>query len=145
MKWVTRPGVHIDRAACAWLIGRFIDSAAEFDFAADPARIAEGVTPFDMRGVDLGHHGHDCSFETILKRYELTDPVLWAIAEIVHEADLADDRFDAPEAPGLDVILRGLSMTGSDAHTLAIAGPIFDGLYEYHRRRLLLGRTPADP
>ena len=145
MRWVTRPGVHIDRAACAWLIGRFIDPAAEFDFVADPTRIPPGATPFDMRGVQLGHHGADCSFETILKRYELTDPVLWAIAEIVHEADLADERFDAPEAPGLDVILRGLSMTGTDHHTLTVARPVFDGLYEYHRRRLLLGRTPADP
>ncbi|HZB20963.1 MAG TPA: chromate resistance protein ChrB domain-containing protein, partial [Blastococcus sp.] len=76
-------------------------------------------------------------------RYELTDPVLWRIAEIVHEADLDDERFDAPEAPGLDVVLRGLSMTGDDEHTLTVSGPIFDGLYEYHRRRLLLGREPA--
>lgn len=145
MRWVTRPGVHIDRAACAWLICRFIDSAAEFDFIAHPSEIPEGATPFDMRGVELGHHGQDCSFETILKRYELTDPMLWAIAEIVHEADLADEKYDAPEAPGLDVIMRGLSMTGTDSHTLAVARPIFDGLYEYHRRRLLLGRAPADP
>ena len=93
----------------------------------------------------LGYHGFDCSFETILRRYELTDPVLWKIAEIVHEADLADDRFDAPEAPGLDVILRGLSMTGTDEHTLTVSGPVFDGLYEYHHRRLLLGREPANP
>ena len=96
-----------------------------------------------MRGVELGHVGGDCSFETILRRYELTDPVLWRIAEIVHVADLDDDRFDAPEAPGLDVLLRGLSMTGTDEQTLAVSGPLFDGLYEYHRRRTLLGREPA--
>ena len=65
--------------------------------------------PFDMRGVDFGHHGGDCTFETILRRYDLADPVLWRIAEIVHEADLDDERYDAPEAPGLDVVLRGLS------------------------------------
>ena len=145
MKWVTRPGVHIDRAACAWLIRRFIDPAAEFAFVNDPADIPSHAITFDLRGADLGHHGPDCSFETILRRYELTDPVLWKIAEIVHEADLTDDRFDAPEAPGLDAILRGLSMTGTDQQTLAISGPVFDGLYEYHRRRLLLGREPANP
>ena len=100
MRWATRAGVHIDRAACAWLIRRFLDPDAEFVFVADPAEVPADATPFDMRGVDLGHHGGDCSFETILRRYELTDPVLWRIAEIVHEADLDDDRFDAPEAPG---------------------------------------------
>jgi hypothetical protein len=65
------------------------------------------------------------------------------IAEIVHEADLDDERFDVPEAPGLDVVLQGLAMTGSDERTLAVPLPIFEGLYEYHRRRLLLGREPA--
>jgi hypothetical protein len=143
MKWATRAGVHIDRAACAWLIHRFLDPDAVFVFVADPAEVPPGATPFDIRGADLGHHGGDCSFETILRRHDLTDPVLWRIAEIVHEADLGDERFDAPEAAGLDVMLRGLSMTGTDEHTLAVSGPVFDGLYEYHRRRLLLGREPA--
>ena len=143
MRWATRAGVHIDRAACAWLIRRFLDPAAEFVFVADPADVPADATPFDMRGVTLGHVGSDCTFETILRRYELTDPVLWRIAEAVHEADLDDGRFDAPEAAGLDVLLRGLSMTGTDEQTLAVAGPLFDGLYEYHRRRLLLGREPA--
>jgi hypothetical protein len=143
VRWATRTGVHIDRAACAWLIRRFLDQKAEFVFVADPAEVPADATPFDMRGVGLGHHGGDCSFETILRRYEFTDPVLWRIAEAVHEADLDDQRFDAPEAPGLDMVLRGLSMAGSDEHTLAVSGPIFDGLYEFHRRRLLLGREPA--
>ncbi len=97
-----------------------------------------------MRGVELGHHQGDCSFETILRRYDLTtDPALRRIAEIVHEADLDDERFDAPEAPGLDVVLRGLSMIGDDEHTMAVTGPVFDGLYEYCRRATLLGREPA--
>ena len=100
MRWATRAGIHIDRAACAWLIRRFVDPAAEFLFVGDPAEVPADATPFDMRGVELGHVGGDCSFETILRRYELTDPVLWRIAEIVHVADLDDDRFDAPEAPG---------------------------------------------
>ena len=74
---------------------------------------------------------------------DLTDPVLWKIAQIVHEADLDDERYDAPEAPGLDVVLRGLSMTCDDEQVLALSGPIFDGLYEYYHRAALLGREPA--
>ena len=143
MRWATRAGVHIDRAACAWLIRRFLDPAAEFVFVDDPSRVPDDATPFDMRGVELSHHGGDCTFETILRRYDLTDPVLWRIAEAVHEADLDDGRYDAPEAPGLDRILRGLSLVGSDEQTLAVSGPMFDGLYEFYRRSLLLGREPA--
>ncbi|MEU6687282.1 chromate resistance protein ChrB domain-containing protein [Streptomyces sp. NPDC046832] len=144
MKWATRAGIHIDRAACAWLIRRFIDPDATFVFVVDPAQVPDDATPFDMRGADLGHYHGDCSFETILRRYELTaDPALQRIAEIIHEADLDDERFDAPEAPGLDVVLRGLSMIGDDEHTMTITKPVFDGLYEYHRRATLLGREPA--
>ena len=148
MNWATRRGVHIDRAACAWLIRRFIDPQAQFVFVADPARTPGDATGFDMRGVDLSHHtgpdgAVDCSFETILRRHELTDPVLWKVAQIVHEADLDDERYDAPEAPGLDVILRGMSMTCDDQRIIELTGPIFDGLYEYHRRAMLLGREPA--
>ena len=143
MRWATRAGVHIDRAACAWLIRRFVDPDAEFVFVSDPSEVPADATPFDMRGVDLGHHGGDCTFETILRRRDLTDPVLWRIAEVVHEADLDDGRFDAPEAPGLDVVLRGLSLTGTDPGTLAVSGPVFDGLYAYFHRSLLLGREPA--
>ena len=143
MRWATRAGVHIDRAACAWLIRRHVDPDAEFVFVADPAAVPPDATPFDMRGVDLTHHGGDCTFETILRRYDLTDPVLWKLAEIVHEADLDDERYDAPEAPGLDVVLRGLSMVCDDPTVLRLTGPVFDGLYEYHRRALLLDRPPA--
>jgi hypothetical protein len=72
-----------------------------------------------------------------------TCPVLWKIAEIVHEADLDDGRFDAPEATGLDVVLRRLSMVRGDREVLELTGPLFDGMYEYHKRALLLGREPA--
>ena len=143
MRWATRAGVHIDRAACAWLLRRFIDPEASFVFVDDPAEVPADATAFDMRGVELGHHGGDCSFETILRRYGLEDPVLWKLAELVHEADLDDDRFDAPEARGLDVILRGLSMVCDDPRVLEVSGPLFDGLDEYYRRGLLLGREPA--
>lgn len=143
MRWATRVSVHIDRAACAWLIRRFIDENAEFLFVADLDEVPADATAFDMRGVDLSHHGADCSFETILRRYDLDDPVLWRIAAIVHEADLDDERYDAPEAPGFDVALRGLSMIRGDQEILELTGPLFDGVYEYHRRAMLLGREPA--
>ncbi len=143
MRWATRAGCHVDRTACAWLLRRFVDPDAEFVFIDDPAEVPEDATPFDMRGVELSHHGGDCSFETMLRHFGLDDPVLWDLARIVHEADLDDERYDAPEAPGLDVICRGLSMVKDDAEVLAVGGAIFDGLYEHRRRALLLGREPS--
>ncbi len=149
MRWATRGGVHIDRAACAWLIRRFLDPRAEFVFVTDPADVPADATAFDMRGADLSHHTsaaglEDCSFETILRRFDLSDPVLWWMAELVHEADLDDERYDVPEARGLDVTVRGLSMVcADDQRVLQLTGSIFDGLYEYQRRRMLLGREPA--
>ena len=143
MRWATRRHCHVDRAACAWLIRRFLDAEAEFVFVDDPEEVPADATPFDMRGVDLSHHGADCSFETFLHRYELGDPVLWEIAKIVHEADLADERYDAPEAHGLDVLLRGLSMVREDKEVVSLSGPLFDGLYEHRKRALMLGREPS--
>ena len=143
MRWATRTGCHIDRAACAWLIRRFIDEHAEFVFVDGRDDVPADATAFDMRGVDLSHHGDDCTFETILRRYQLDDPVLWRIAEIVHEADLDDERYDAPEAPGFDVILRSLSMVCTDDEVLGHTAPIFNGLHEYIRRGLLAGGEPA--
>jgi len=143
MRWATRAHCHVDRAACAWLIRRFIDETAEFVFVDDPDSVPADATPFDMRGVELSHHGGECSFEAFLRRYELDDPILWDIARIVHEADLQDDRHDVPEAPGLDVLLRGLSMVRDDLEVLSLTGPLFDGLYEYRKRALLTGREPA--
>ena len=143
MKWATRKHCHIDRAACAWLIRRFVDPEAEFVFVEDADEVPADATAFDMRGVELSHHGGDCSFETFLRRYELDDPVLWDIARIVHEADLDDERYDAPEAVGFDVALRGLSMVVDDERLLELTGPLFDGLYEFRKRALMLGREPA--
>jgi hypothetical protein len=129
MRWTTRTGIHVDRTACAWLIRRFVDP--------------EDVTPFDMRGVELGHRGGECSFEAVLRRYEFDDAALWDIAKIVHEADLEDERYDAPEARGLDVLIRGLSMVRSDTDMLELTGPLFDGLYEFRSRATQLGRDPS--
>jgi len=143
MRWATRAHCHVDRAACAWLIRRFIDEEAAFLFVDDLVEVPDNATPFDMRGVELSHHGGACSFEAFLRRYDLDDPVLWDIARIVHEADLADERYDAPEATGLDVLLRGLSLTVDDETMLELTGPLFDGLYEFKKRALLLGREPS--
>ena len=142
MKWATRAHCHVDRAACAWLIRRFIDADATFVFVDDPDDIPPDAIAFDIRGVELTHHDGDCSFETFLRRYELTDDALWALARIVHEADLDDERFDAPEARGLDVIIRGLGLVRDDEQLLEVAAPIFEGLYEYCRRGVAANGSP---
>lgn len=136
MLWVTRPHPHIDRTACAWLIRRFIDRNATFDFASDPESAAAlGGTPFDMRGVELGHHQGRCSFETFLEKDQLTDPALHEIAAMVHDADLDNDKFRTPEGPGLDAIVRGLGLTITDDHELlGLTDRVYDGLYAWVRR-----------
>jgi hypothetical protein len=144
MRWATRAGIHVDRSACAWLIRRFIDPEAEFVFVHDPDEVPADATPFDMRGVELSHRAGGCTFETMLAHYGLNERALADIARIVHEADLDDERFDAPEGRGLDVILRGLSLiAASDERMLELSGPIYDGLYEYRRRATMLGREPG--
>ena len=130
MRWATRKGCHVDRAACAWLIRRFVDPDAEFVFVTDPEEVPPDATPFDMRGVELGHRNGGCSFESFLDKYALDDPPLRRLAEIVHDADLDDDRFEAPEARGLDAVVRGLSQIRSDPELLELTGVIFDGMYE---------------
>ncbi len=136
MLWVTRPHPHIDRTACAWLIRRFVDPEATFAFAPDPeAARALGGTPFDMRGVELGHHEGRCSFETILQKYGLTDPALHEIAAMVHDADLDDERFRSPESPGLDAIIRGLGLVSpDDQELLGFTYRVYDGLYAWVQR-----------
>jgi hypothetical protein len=143
VRWATRRHCHVDRTACAWLIRRFVDADAEFVFVDDPDEVPADATPFDMQGVELGHHDGECSFEAFLRRYALDDPVLWEIAKIIHEADLGDELYDAPEAPGLDVLLRGLSLMHEDDDLLTLSAPLFDGLYEFKKRALLLGREPS--
>jgi hypothetical protein len=135
MIWATRRHVHIDRTACAWLIRKFIDSDAEFVFVDDPDEVPADATPFDMRGVELGHQSGRCSFETILDRYELDDPALERIGQVVHEADIGDERYDAPEAPGIDALLRGLALHAADDDQLiATTQPLYDALYDLWSR-----------
>src|SRR4051794_34662315 len=142
MLWATRTGCHVDRAGCAWLIVRHIDPDATFAFVVDDD-VPDDATAFDMVGVALSHHDDDCTFETMLRVYGLDDPVLWDVARIVHEADLADDRYEAPEALGLDVLCRGLTLTLPDEEILGVTHRLFDGLYEYRRRALLDGQDPT--
>jgi hypothetical protein len=117
---------------------RFIDADASFMFVDDPDDVPPDATPFDMRGVDLSHHGGECSFETFLRRYELDDPALAWIGRIVHECDLEDELYDAPEAAGLDAIVRGISLIADDDALLVATTPLFDGLYELGKRRGVL-------
>ena len=134
MKWATRAGCKIDRAACAWLINRFIDTDATFVFVRDRSEVPADATAFEIPGAQLGHHDGDCTFEVMLRRFELTEPALWTIARIVHEADIGDERYPAPEAPGLAAVVLGLASAGDDEHTLAASRPIFDGLLRLYAR-----------
>jgi hypothetical protein len=127
--WVTRPRPHIDRIASAWLIKRFVDGQARFAFA-DPADAPKKGIPYDILGAEFGHHGEDCTFETLVKRFGLKDRRIKALAEIVHEADLRDGKFTRPEATGIDLAIRGLASTHNDDHELLERGTaLFDGLY----------------
>ena len=138
MLWATRKGCHVDRTACVWLIRRYLDREAAFLFFGDPDEAPEEAELFDVAGARLSHHGDDCSFETFLKEYGLRDPVLAEIAEIVHDADLMDEKYGRPEAEGLDAIIRGMQMSLSDDGVLTRHTDVFyDGLYAYLRRETL--------
>ena len=128
----------MDRTACVWLIRRFVDPEAAFTFFGDPSEAPEGAELFDVVGARLSHHGEDCSFETFLKEYELDDPVLHEIAEIVHDADLMDEKYGRPESEGLDVIVHGMQLALPNDEVLTNhTDAIYDGLYAYLGREVL--------
>ena len=128
----------MDRTACIWLIRRFVDPEAAFFFFGDPAEAPEGAELFDVVGAKLSHRGEDCSFETFLKEYELEDLMLHEIAEIVHDADLIDEKYGRPESEGLDAIVRGMQLSLPDDETLvSLTDVLYDGLYAYLRREAL--------
>src|SRR5215813_8736227 len=114
-RWVTRPRPHIDRIGSAWLIKRFVDPEAQFLFAP-PEKFPADATPFDALGAAFGHQGEDCTFETFIKKCGLRDRRLAVLAEIVHEADLRDQKFRREEARGVDLAIRGLLSTSKDDH-----------------------------
>ena len=137
MKWVTRSHVHVDRVACPWLIKRFVDSEAEFIFVpavcVGETAAERGATPFDSPGVELGHHGGDCSFQTIVKAYGLTDPALGILAGIVGCADTGR-LSDHPVAAGLEALAVGYSLRfPDDVENLALQFEVYDSLYAWCR------------
>jgi hypothetical protein len=132
--WVTRPRPEIDRVACAWLIRAFIDPRATFKFATNPDSITGGI-PFDYAHGEFSHHGDDCTFETLLTRFGIADKALRKIGEMVHDADLEDEKFQRFECIGLDRILKGWAKRGvPDDEILNRGGDCFDGLYAFLRR-----------
>jgi hypothetical protein len=134
-RWVTRPRPHVDRVASAWLIKRFIDRDAVFVFAP-PVDFPKDAIAFDAPGVELSHHGEDCTFETLIKRARLRDRRLTRLAEVVHEADLRDGKFPHEEARGIDVAIRALLAASPDDHQVLTQGmAMFEGLYATTPRR----------
>lgn len=128
-RWVTRPRPHVDRIGSAWLIKRFIDPDAEFVFAPSKDFPPDAI-PFDTAGVEFGHQGEDCTFETLVKRLGQRDRRLTHLAEIVHEVDLKDQKFPRDEARGVDLAIRGLLATFKDDQEVLTHGMVlFDGLY----------------
>jgi hypothetical protein len=138
MKWVTREKVKVDRVACPWLIKKFVDKNAEFYFVPADRVLKEaerlGAIPFDAPGVELGHHGKECSFEAILKKYSLTrDPALEFLGRIVNGADTDNTLYNQPEGSGLKAIAEGFRQLGyKDDHEInAAEWIVYDALYAY--------------
>jgi len=135
MQWITRERPKIDRIACPWLIHRFIDPEAQFLYVPtdEVFRVAEetGAIPYDIPGAELSHVGEQCSFDTFLQKYRLTDPALQSLAVIVRGADT--DRLElAPQAAGLLAISLGLSHSIQDDHEMLAHGlMIYDALYDW--------------
>ncbi len=135
MKWVTRARPKVDRIACPWLIKRFVDPQAEFLYVPGDQVLAvaekEGAIPFDVPNVELGHHGAECSFDAIAKKYNLTDPALQRLALIVRGADTAAKDL-TPESRGLEAIADGYRRIYDDDHDqLAAESVVYDALYAY--------------
>ena len=138
MKWITREMVKVDRVACPWLIKKFVDPQAEFLFVpADQVTTmaaAEGATPFDVPNVELGHHGKECSFEAIVKKYSLAkDPALVLLAKIVNGADTDNTLWRQSEAAGLKAVALGFTQLGfkNDHEINAAEWIVYDALYAY--------------
>lgn len=138
MKWVTRERVKVDRVACPWLIRKFIDPDAEFLFVPEDKVMEvanrEGATPYDVKGVEFGHHGKECSFDALVKKYELDkNPAIVLLAKIVNGADTDNTLWHQPEAAGLNAIAEGFRHLGfKDDHAVIGAESIvYDALFAY--------------
>jgi hypothetical protein len=131
--WLTRPRPEIDRVGSAWLIRRFIDPRAKFVFAAVPSN--REIIPFDMVDVEFSHHGQCCTFETLVRRFGIEDKAVKKIAEMIHDADLEDTKFQRSECIGIDRVLKGWAKSGmSDDQILVHGFDCFDGLYSFLQR-----------
>jgi len=135
--WVTRRGVHVDRIASAWLIRRFIDPEARFEFVrAGERRNRPGDLRFDMFDAEFTHEGELCTFEVLLRRFRIADPALRVIAQIVHDIDLRDARFSRPETPGIDRLIAGIGLRHRDDESRVRDGEAaFQALYESLKRK----------
>ena len=147
MKWITRERVKVDRVACPWLIRKFVDPQAEFLFVAADQVMAlaerESAIPFDVPNVELGHHGQECSFDAIVKKYGLDqDPALVLLARIVNGADSGNWQWQPPESAGLNAVAEGFRHLGfPDDHALnAAAWIVYDALYAYCREMVRRGK-----
>ena len=145
MKWVTRERARVDRIACPWLISRFIDKDPTFLFvpAGDVMEVArrDGAIPYDVPGVELGHHGDRCSFDAFIAKYRLDDPALHALAQIVRGADTSAREL-TPESWGLYAVASGFQELARDDHdNMARQFPVYDALYAYCQRRLTAPRS----
>jgi hypothetical protein len=146
--WVTRPRPGVDRMASAWLIRRFIDPQSRFGFVVDRDAVPDDAVPFDMFGVDFSHQGEGCTFETLCAIFGLDDPPLSRIAAIVHDLDLKDGRFGAPECPTVDALIEGLQLAYQNDDALLDQGmTLFDSLYRSFEQssRLTGPRAAAKP
>jgi hypothetical protein len=145
MKWITRERVKVDRVACPWLIKKFIDPKAEFVFLpqeTDWSRIRDGIV-YDVPNCELGHHGEDVSFDSILKKYGLTDPALQLLAQIVRAAD-SHPAEPHPAGEGLRWVAHGFSALGlSDHQILERESMVYDALYAECERRSIAHGGPS--
>ena len=131
--WLTRPRPGIDRAGSAWLVRKFIDPKARFVFGMEPSRQPNAL-PFDMADAEFSHHGDDCTFETLVKRFGITDQAVLKMAEMVHDADLEDEKFQRSECIGINSVLSGWARTKmTDSELLAKGMECFEGLYQQLR------------
>ena len=134
--WVTRPRPGVDRMASAWLIKRFVDADARFDFVTDHAAAPPGSLPFDMAGVEHTHRGDRCTFEVLCDTFGLREAALGRVAEVVHDLDLKDDRYGAPETATLGAVIEGLQLAHRDDHRLLADGrALFEALYQSFAHR----------
>ena len=142
MKWVTREHVKVDRVACPWLIKKYVDPEAEFLFVpsekVQEIAAIEGAIPYDIPGVELGHHEGRCSFEAIVDKYGIDDPAIRLLSEIVHGADVSHDLYGRPEAAGLKAIAEGFRSLGlrDDHEILDKEFVVYDALYVYCQREV---------